>query len=116
MHVLVGILIALHLIGWAISLGALLATMKQPRILSGELHGLYLALATGLAVTGIGGAQGWDLNYVKLGIKLVIAVVVLALGIVGKNQPERVTKGWLGGMAGLIVVNVFLAVLWSGES
>lgn len=112
MSIVVGILVALHLVGWAIALGGLLSTMKEPKVLSGVLHGLYLALATGLAITGIGGAQDWDLNYIKIGVKLLIAVVVVALAIVGKRRPEKVTTGYLGMTAGLIVVNVFLAVLW----
>lgn len=112
MSIVVGILVALHLVGWAIALGGLLSTMKEPKVLSGVLHGLYLALVTGLAITGIGGAQDWDLNYIKIGVKLLIALVVVALAIVGKNRPEKVTTGYLGMTAGLIVVNVFLAVLW----
>ncbi|PWD50391.1 hypothetical protein C8046_06735 [Serinibacter arcticus] len=112
MSVLVGVLLALHLIGWAVALGGLVATMKKPTILAGVLHGLYLALVTGLAITGVAGAQDWDLNYVKIGVKLVVALAVVALAIVGKNRPEKVTTGYLGGTAGLIVVNVFLAVLW----
>ncbi len=111
MSVVFGIVVVLHLIGWAIALGAILTTMKEPKVSPGVLHGLYLALATGLALTGIAGAQAWDLNYVKIGIKLVVAIVVVALGIVGKNRPEKVTTGYLGAMAGLIVVNVALAVL-----
>lgn len=112
MNILIGTLVVFHLIGWAIALGGLLSTMKEPKILPGVLHGLYLAVATGLIITGIGGAQDWDLNYIKIGIKLVIALAVLALAIIGKNRPEQVTKGYLGATSALIVVNVFIAVLW----
>ena len=77
MSTLIGTLVVFHLIGWAIALGGLLSTMKEPKILPGVLHGLYLAVATGLIITGIGGAQDWDLNYIKIGIKLVIALAVL---------------------------------------
>mgnify|MGYP003418120506 CR=1 FL=1 len=112
MSIVVGILVVLHLIGWAIALGGLLSTMKTPSIPSGVLHGMYLAVATGLIITGIGGAQDWDLNYLKIGLKLIIALGVLALALIGKKNPEKVTAGYLGMTAGLIVVNVFLAVLW----
>lgn len=112
MSVVIGILVVLHLLGWAIALGGIVASMKEPRIIPGVLHGLYLALAAGLAITGIAGAQGWDLNYIKISIKLVLAIVVVAMGIVGKNRPEKVTKGYLGAMAGLIVADVAIAVLW----
>lgn len=116
MSVVVGILVALHLIGWAIALGGVLATMKEPKILGGVVHGLYLAVATGVVFTAFAGmaSDTWyhPLDYVKIGVKLVIALVVLALAIIGKNRPEKVTRGYLGAIAGLIVVNVLVAVLW----
>ena len=112
MSIVVGILVALHLIGWAVALGALVSRTKEPVVLPGVLHGLYLAVLAGLALTGIAGAQGTDLDYVKIAVKLVVALAVVALAIVGKNRPEKVTAGYLGGIAGLIVVNVFIAVLW----
>lgn len=116
MSIVVGVLVVLHLLGWAIALGGILASMKEPALPGGVLHGLYLAVATGLVLTGFAGfaADTWyhPLDYVKIGVKLVIALVVVALGIVGKNRPELVTRGYLGAMAGLIVANVTIAVLW----
>lgn len=116
MTVVVGILLVLHLLGWAIALGGLLARMKHPKILGGVLHGLYLALVTGLIFAAFSGfaSETWyhPLDYAKIGIKLVIAIVVVVMGILGKNREEKVTRGYLGAMIGLIVVNVAIAVLW----
>ena len=115
MSIVVGILLALHLIGWAIALGGTLVAIKRPKVYPSVAHGLYLALAAGLAITGIGGAQQWDLNYPKIALKLALAVVATVMAVIGKGNPERVTRTYLAGIAGLIVVNVFLAVLWNGE-
>lgn len=116
MDVVVGILVVLHLLGWAIALGAVVATMGEPKILGGVLHGLYLALLTGLFFAAFSGmaADTWyhPLDYAKIGVKLAILLAVIAMAILGKRQPERVTRGYLGAIAGLIVVNVFIAVLW----
>lgn len=112
MGVLVGILVALHLIGWAISLGGVLAVMKEPRVQGGVLHGLYLALVTGLALIGVGLADEWTINWPWVIVKLVVTLVVIGLAIRGKSRPESVTRGYLGALAGLICVNVFLAILW----
>ncbi|MBN8883254.1 hypothetical protein EDD28_2027 [Salana multivorans] len=116
MSTVVGVLVVLHLLGWAIALGGILVSMKEPKIAGGVLHGLYLALATGLLFAAFAGmaSDTWyhPLDYAKIGVKLVIALVVVAMGIVGKNRPEKVTRGYLGAMAGLIVVNVAIAVLW----
>ncbi len=49
---------------------------------------------------------------VKIGVKLVIALVVTGLTIVGTRKPERVTTGFLGAIAGLTALNVAIAVLW----
>jgi FtsH-binding integral membrane protein len=112
MNIVVGILVVLHLLGWAIALGALVANLKQPKIAAAVMHGLYLALATGLVITGIAGALHWNLNYAKIGIKLVIAVGVTVMALLGQKRPEKITFGYVAGLAGLIVTNVALAVLW----
>ena len=44
MSTLIGTLVVFHLIGWAIALGGLLSTMKEPKILPGVLHGLVVGL------------------------------------------------------------------------
>lgn len=113
MNVVVGVLVALHLIGWAIALGGVLAVMKEPRVQGGVLHGLYLALVTGLALAGVGMAIGIWINWPWLITKLVITLGVIAMAIRGKNQPEGVSRGYLGALAGLICLNVFIAVLWN---
>ncbi|MBF0689483.1 MAG: hypothetical protein IR158_17170 [Cellulomonas sp.] len=104
-----GILLVLHLIGWAVVLGGALAGMKSTTLPSGTFHGILTALVTGIVLTGLLGA---DANHVKIAVKLVIALVVTVLVVLGRRRPEKVTRGYLGAVSGLVVVNVALAVLW----
>jgi len=115
MDIVYGILVVLHLLGWATVLGAALATMKSPKITPGMLHGVLTALVTGIALVGIREAglldSSRELDMAKIAIKLGIALVVTALVIIGRRR-ESVSTGYLGGIAGLVVVNVAVAVLW----
>ena len=110
------ILLVLHLLGWALVLGGTLTSMRAPRIAPGVLHGVLTALVTGIAMVGLlsSGVVGdeEDVNNIKFAVKLVVALVVTGLVVYGNNRPERVTRGLLGGIAGLVVLNVSIAVLW----
>ncbi|WNB86073.1 hypothetical protein [Cellulomonas sp. ATA003] len=113
METLYDVLLVLHLIGWAIVLGAAVVSMRTPTIPRGMLHGILTALVTGIVMVGLAsaGLAADEPNNVKIGLKLLIAVVVTALVVLGGRR-ERVTTGLLGAIAGLTVVNVAIAVLW----
>ena len=113
MEILYDILLVLHLLGWAIVLGSAVASMRTPLIPKGMLHGILTALVTGIVMVGLAsaGLAADEPNNIKIGVKLLIAVVVTVLVVLGGRR-ERVTTGYLGAIAGLTVVNVALAVLW----
>jgi len=103
------IFLVLHLLGWAMVFGGALAGMKGVTLTPGTFHGVLTALVTGIVLTGLLGA---DANHMKIGIKLVVALAVTAMIVVGRRRPELVTRGFLGGIAGLTALNVAIAVLW----
>jgi hypothetical protein len=115
-NTLFGIILVLHLLGWAIVLGGTVTNLKTPRIAMGVLHGVLTALVTGILMVGLlsSGAVGdeEDVNNVKFAVKLLVALAVTGLVVFGNNRPEKVTRGLVGGIAGLVVVNVAVAVLW----
>lgn len=111
MDIVIGIFVILHLIGWAMVLGGALGTMRSPKVTPGMLHGVLTALVTGILLVGLHEMNDGDMNHVKIAVKLVVALVVTALVIVGRRK-ESVSTGYLGGIAGLVVVNVAIAVLW----
>lgn len=110
-----GLLVAAHMLGLAAIVGAFFVQMrrKQDFVLAPVLAGAITQLVSGLALVGLNEAQDNDLNYAKIGTKLVVAVVVLAAAIAavvvqrrrGRVQPFFHTAG------GLAVVNVLVATL-----
>ena len=109
MAIVHGIFLVLHLLGWAMVFGGALAGMKSGKLTDGAFHGILTALVTGIVLTGL---LGSDANHVKITVKLLVAVVVTVLVVLGRRRPEKVTTGYLGGIAGLVALNVALAILW----
>ncbi|MFI2755172.1 hypothetical protein ACGIF2_17220 [Cellulomonas sp. P22] len=114
MTVVYHLLLVLHLLGWAIVFGGALAGMKKPALPAGALHGILTALVTGILMVGIASADlaGHEPDNAKIAVKLVIALVATGLVVYGARKPEKVTRGFLGAVVGLVVVNVAVAVLW----
>ncbi|MDO1482281.1 hypothetical protein [Rhodococcus ruber] len=115
MTLAIDIFLILHFIGLAGIIGSWLAVIKEPRVVAGMLHGAILQVVTGLALVGLNEANDADLNNTKIGIKLVVAVVILVLALVGMRR-ERRNPGSTAVLAhaagGLGVLNVIIAVLW----
>ena|SRR5690625_2686879 len=112
MNIVFGILVVLHLIGWAMTFGGALANMKTPQVTKGMLHGVLTAIVTGIALVGIAEATDAGVNHPKIGFKLLIALIVAVMVFRGQRDQEKVTGGFLGGIAGLVIINVAMAVLW----
>lgn len=112
MDFLYNFFVFLHMIGWAIVFGGYLATIKQPGVYKGTLHGALTALVSGIAMVGIREASDTmaDPNMVKIGLKLGIALVVVALAFVAKNKGDEAPAGLKHAIGGLTAVNIALAV------
>ncbi|MCM2412247.1 MULTISPECIES: hypothetical protein [unclassified Streptomyces] len=117
MRVLIDVFVALHIIGIAALLGGFLTQLKAmgagtARFVPGMLHGALTMLVTGVALVGLDQADDHPVNNVKIGIKLLILVVVLALVYV-KRDEEKVDKGLFAAVGALTIVNIFIATLWN---
>lgn len=114
MEIVYGIVLVLHLIGWALVLGGAIYGLRETTMNKGMLHGILTALIAGIVMVGLGsaGVAGPEPNNMKIGIKLIIALVVTAMVLYGNRNSEKVSKGYLGGIAGLTVANIAIAVLW----
>ncbi len=115
METLRGIVVVLHLLSFATLFGTWLAELvnKQQRITRPMQWGMVAALVTGLALAAPWGLD-FDLNYVKLGIKLLVLVIIGAvLGIGGSRQRRHQNNlpilFWSIGL--LTVLNTGIAVL-----
>ncbi|MET9766366.1 hypothetical protein [Streptomyces sp. NPDC006415] len=117
MDVLINVVVALHIIGIASLLGGFLTQMKAvgegtARFGPAMLHGALTMLVTGIALVGLNQADDQAVNNVKIGIKLALLVVILALVYV-KRDEEKVDKGAFMAVGGLTVVNIFIATVWT---
>lgn len=115
METLRGIVLVVHLIGFAVLFGAwaveALGARRITRIMS---WGLLVAGVAGLALAAPWGTDH-DLNYTKIAVKLIVLLVIGALLGVGSARQKRsqalpAAIFWLIGAA--TVANVAIAVLW----
>ncbi|MEU8785473.1 hypothetical protein [Streptomyces sp. NPDC048637] len=117
MDVVTNIFVGLHIIGIASLLGGFLTQMKAmsagtARFVPAMLHGALTMLVTGIVLVGLNQAQDHPVNTIKIGIKMAVLVVILALVYV-KRDEETVDKPLFGAVGGLTVANIFIAVLWT---
>ncbi|WP_030914383.1 hypothetical protein OG612_23990 [Streptomyces sp. NBC_01527] len=117
MDVLINVFVALHIIGIAALLGGFLTQMKAmgsgtARFVPAMLHGALTMLVTGIALVGLNQADDQPVNNIKIGVKLAVLVVILALVYV-KRDEEKVEKGVFAAVGGLTVANIFIATLWT---
>lgn len=84
---------------------------KSPRRLKpGVLHAGLVALVAGLVIVGLHDAvePHHSLNYTKVGIKLLVLIVILALSYKNVKKPELSKSVWLT-MTGLTILNIVIA-------
>jgi hypothetical protein len=115
MEILRHVVVYLHIIGFAVLFGAWLveAVARRIRVTRLMTWGMVIAAVTGLALAAPWGIS-YDLNYVKLGVKL---VVLLAIGALLGIGTARQRKGalppaifWSVGV--LALLNAGIAVIW----
>ncbi|AIA05428.1 hypothetical protein DC74_4956 [Streptomyces noursei] len=117
MDVVINVFVALHIIGIASLLGGFLTQMKAmgagtARFVPAMLHGALTMLVTGIVLVGLNQMQDHSLNNIKIGIKMAVLVVILALVYV-KRDEEKLPKPLFGAVGGLTMLNIFIAVLWT---
>ncbi|MGV9316332.1 hypothetical protein ACWDR0_29715 [Streptomyces sp. NPDC003691] len=117
MDVLINVFVALHIIGIASLLGGFLTQMKSmgegaARFTPAMLHGALTMLVTGVALVGLNQADDQTVNNLKIGIKMAVLVVILALVYV-KRDDERVEKPLFAAVGGLTTVNILIATIWT---
>jgi hypothetical protein len=111
MQILEIVLLVLHLVGLAAVVFGVLAQVRRPqrRITAAVVHGATLQLLTGLALVGVLEAGDADVNHVKVGIKLIVALAVVGLAHSQRRKPD-VAAPLLISVIALELVNVVVAV------
>ncbi|MGN6752131.1 MAG: hypothetical protein ACTHJJ_06210 [Intrasporangium sp.] len=117
MDVLQKIILVLHLLGMAAIVGGWVATRGTRKVSEVVVWGARAQLVTGLVLVGLAEAtkdEGSSLNHTKIGIKLLIAICVVAFAEIGRARAKRgessSTALDAAGAGG--VLNVLVAALW----
>lgn len=102
-----------HLIGFALLLGAAVAqyVTGTVRINRPMLWGALLALAAGVALAAPIRDEAHEPSYVKLTVKLVIALLIVIMVWLPRKRPE-VNRGHFLAIIGLTLGNAAVAVFW----
>ncbi|HLN75724.1 MAG TPA: hypothetical protein VK204_01690 [Nocardioidaceae bacterium] len=114
MEILRDVLLFLHFLGLASLFGGLFVQIRsEPRVINNAvLHGILTQLVTGLALVGVlEGMPDEEVDNLKIGVKLVVALVIGVLVFVNRKKPS-IPNGLFFGLMGLTVLNVGVAVFW----
>ncbi|BBX04592.1 Fe-S protein [Mycolicibacterium moriokaense] len=117
MELLRHVVVLLHIVGFAVTFGAWAAEAAAKRFRFTRImdYGILLSLLTGLALAAPW-PVGIELNYPKIGVKLVILIVIGGLLGMGsarqKKTGEAVARGLFVAVGVLSFAAAAIAVLW----
>jgi dipeptide/tripeptide permease len=109
------VVVYLHLIGFALLLGGSVAQYLSGklRINLAMLGGAVIQVVTGLVLAAPWGlSPGEELNDVKLAVKLVVALMILAMTYFSRNR-EKVNRGHFLAIIVLVLLNAGIAIFWT---
>jgi len=116
MEILRHVVVVIHLVGFAVLFGAWVVEAVGRRVQVTRLmsYGLLISLVAGLILAAPWGIE-YELNYTKLGVKLVVLIVIGALLGIGSARQKRTGSVppvlfWLIGP--LTLLNAAIAVIW----
>lgn len=115
MDFLQSFLVFLHILGAAIIVGIWFAKIKNPTVMPGQFHGALLQLVTGLLLVGLAEMDDYDVNHLKIAVKLLVALVIAVLAFVGQRKykkGEPVSSALANSVGILAIVNIAVATMW----
>ncbi|HEY0117593.1 MAG TPA: hypothetical protein VGC04_02310 [Cellulomonas sp.] len=115
MTVFLHVLLFLHMIGWAIVLGAAIVGLRSGSLYAGAFHGALTALVTGILMVlvqyvwlddGHKPAPAW------IATKIVLSLAITGLVWFAHAKPDKVGRTLVGTVGVLAVVTVGVATIW----
>ena len=113
MDILYMIFVFLHFIGFASLFGGAFTQVKGPKrvVNAAMFHGAILQLVTGIVLVVMGEFSEYDVNHMKIGIKLLVLIVIMVLVFLNRKK-ENVPDGAFWGIFALTLANAAIAVFW----
>ena len=118
MTVFLGMLLFVHLMSWAIVLGAAVFGLKSGALFRGTFHAVLTALASGVAmvlVAALWAHPAWSQTATYshwATVKLILGVALTGVVWFASRKPDKVSKSLLGVIAVLTTVTVAVATIW----
>jgi len=114
MTTLRNVLLILHLVGMAAILGPFLGqwAASTKSITKTMVWGARAQLVTGLGLVGVAYASDNEPDHVKIAVKVIIAVAVVALCEANNKKSGSVTTAWWL-VGALTTANIIVAVVWN---
>ncbi|MEN9660377.1 MAG: hypothetical protein RLZZ443_306 [Actinomycetota bacterium] len=115
MEIAIGIVLALHLLGFATIFGGLIGEMKNiktgtAKVNAAVVHGSWLALAAGLALVGMLQMNHEVVNQISVSIKGSVIAVIFVIAY--RYQKKDSTPKWVVPTLMLLtLINVFVATV-----
>lgn len=114
MEILRQLLLVVHILGYAALLGGLLVQLKGPWAVNAPMRdGIGTAFVAGLLLVGVLEAGDAAVDNAKIGVKFAVGLVLLVLVMANLKKPS-LSKGLFYGMLALTLLNIGVAVFWSG--
>lgn len=115
MDIVYNLLVVVHLLGMAYLVSGVVVRWVGNAEPAGRimLWGSSAQVVTGLALAGIASAGliAGEVNHMKLGVKLVVAVAVLLLAHIIWRRPDA-GKNVFYGLTGATALNIVIAAMW----
>ena len=114
MELLTKVFVVLHLLGLAAIIGsAVFVSRGTPT--PALVWGARAQIITGVVLVGLSEAGDYQLNHTKIGVKLLIAIVVVACAEIaaGRERRGQGNPQLVHAAGALAVLNIAIAVLWT---
>lgn len=108
-------LVFLHILGAAAIFGGWLANFKTPTVNVWQWYGSIAQLVTGLLLVGLAEMQDFEVNHVKIAVKILLAIGVFVAALLGRKKIKAglpVPTGLAHGTGGTALIAIAVAVLW----
>ncbi|MDQ0094426.1 MULTISPECIES: hypothetical protein [Micrococcaceae] len=115
MTFLTAILVFLHVLGAAAIFGGWLANFKTPTVNIWQWYGSIAQLVTGLLLVGMLEMRDLEVNNIKIGVKLLLAIGVFVAALLGRKKIKNgleVPTGLAHGTGGTALIAIAVATLW----